>query len=278
MNIKTAAGIVTYNPDINDLKQNIDAVKEQVDYVVLSDNGTKDISALRALISTYDENVILIYNNSNLGIAAALNIIFAKVGELSCDWVLTLDDDSVCPDNMIRTYIDFLEHSTDNIGILCPVIKDKNIGIIDGCDKPYEYIRRCITSGAFTSYAAWKSIGGFDEKLFIDGVDFDFCDRLIMSGYRVIRIKNTELLHELGHIKKRHILFIPVMVKNHSARRKYYIMRNRVYLSRKEKQKFRNLSSFLFLMKFSLITLLYEKDKKEKLGSIFRGYRDGFNM
>lgn len=32
----------------------------------------------------------------------------------------------------------------------------------------------CITSGSLTSVEAWQKIGGFDEWLEIDGVDFDF--------------------------------------------------------------------------------------------------------
>jgi rhamnosyltransferase len=278
MNIKTAAGIVLYNPDLKRLKQNIDAVINQVDCVILSDNGSANTNELNNILENYGENVIIIHNHANLGIASALNIIFRKASELGFNWVLTLDDDSVCPDNMVRNYLDFMNTSTDRIGILCPVIRDKNAGIIEGCVSSCDYIKRAITSGAFTSCSAWKEIGGFDEKLFIDGVDFDFSDRLRMSGYSIIRLKNTELLHELGHMTSHRFLFWTVKVQNHSAQRKYYIVRNRVYVSRKEKQRLYALTSFCFLVKFGLTIILFEKNKGEKLSAIVRGYADGFKM
>jgi rhamnosyltransferase len=278
MNLKTAAGIVLYNPDTDRLKQNIDAVIHQVDYVILSDNGSSNTDEIDSLLDSYDKNVIIIFNHANLGIASALNIIFRKAGELGCDWILTLDDDSVCPDNMVSNYISFLESSSDRAGIICPVIKDKNVGIIEGCTQPYEYIRRSITSGSFTSYAAWWDVHGFDEKLFIDGVDFDFSDRLITAGYKIIRLKNTELLHELGHMTSHRFLLWHVKVQNHPALRKYYIVRNRVYVSKKEKQRLYALTSLLFTIKFSLTVILYEKDKKKKLSSIMKGYADGLKM
>ena len=41
---------------------------------------------------------------------------------------------------------------------------------------------------------AWEQIGKFDEWLFIDLVDNEFCKRLIVSGYTILR------LNERSHI------------------------------------------------------------------------------
>ena len=38
----TAAGIVLYNPDINRMNENINNIINQVDYVILVDNGSKN--------------------------------------------------------------------------------------------------------------------------------------------------------------------------------------------------------------------------------------------
>ena len=40
-------GIVLYNPDIPRLRENISAIKPQVDKVVLIENGSKDTSYLK---------------------------------------------------------------------------------------------------------------------------------------------------------------------------------------------------------------------------------------
>lgn len=56
-----------------------------------------------------------------------------------------------------------------------------------------EFIDFCITSASCTNLAVWKEVGGFDERLFIDLVDNEFCKRLIVSGYKILRLNNLVL-------------------------------------------------------------------------------------
>lgn len=58
-----------------------------------------------------------------------------------------------------------------------------------------------ITSGSLTNLDAWKAIGGFDEKLFIDLVDTEYDIRALMKGYCSYRINTVVLTHEIGHIE-----------------------------------------------------------------------------
>ncbi len=278
----TAAGIVLYNPDINRMNENINAIINQVDYVILVDNSSENKSDIEAAIQHSfhsSDKVIIKFSQKNNGIAWALNQIFKIAEAQGVKWVLTLDQDSVCPPEMIEKYIKYFA-STDKskIGILCPTIVDKNAGIIEGDVYKTETVKRCITSGSFTSLAAWKQIRGFDEKMFIDGVDFDFCDRLRMNGYKIIRIGSVCLTHELGKITTHRFLFKTVKVQNHSALRKYYIVRNRFYLSRKEKKPFAVIKSFFFVIKFSATIVLYEKNRRKKLKAVFKGMCDGLKL
>lgn len=278
----TAAGIVLYNPDINRMKENINAIINQVDYVILVDNGSKNKSDIEAVIEHSFHNsdkLIINLSQKNNGIAWALNQIFKIAEEQSVKWVLTLDQDSVCPSDIIEKYINYSSSISKNkIGILCPTIVDKNAGILEGDVHKTEEIKRCITSGSFTSLAAWKQLGGFDEKMFIDGVDFDFCDRLRMNGYKIIRIGSICLTHELGKITTHRFLFKTVKVQNHSALRKYYIVRNRFYVSRKEKNTFAIITSFFFVVKFSATIVLFEKNRRKKLKAVFKGMCDGLKL
>lgn len=278
----TAAGIVLYNPDINRMKENINAIINQVDYVILVDNGSKNKSDIEAAIEHSFHNsdkLIINFSEKNNGIAWALNQIFKIAEEQSVKWVLTLDQDSVCPSDIIEGYIKYSTSISKNkIGILCPTIVDKNAGILEGDVHKTEEIKRCITSGSFTSLAAWKQLSGFDEKMFIDGVDFDFCDRLRMNGYKIIRIGSISLTHELGKITTHRFLFKTVKVQNHSAPRKYYIVRNRFYVSRKEKNTFAILTSFFFVIKFSATIVLFEKNRRKKLKAVFKGMCDGLKL
>ena len=46
--------------------------------------------------------------------------------------------------------------------------------------------------------AAAEAVGGFDESLFIDGVDFEFGLRLNRHGYRVLILRQATLEHRPG--------------------------------------------------------------------------------
>lgn len=285
MKDKTAAGIVLYNPDIRRMNENIDAIINQVNYVILVDNGSDNKADIEKALPE-SEKIIIQYNDKNSGIARALNQIFRMSAKYNVKWILTLDQDSVCPADIVSGYEHYLCESEpegsgsddSRIGILCPTIVDKNAGVIEGGPDKAAPIKRCITSGSFTSCTAWKKIHGFDEKMFIDGVDFDFCDRLRKNGYQVIRVGNIRLTHELGKMTAHRFLFATVKVQNHSAKRKYYIVRNRFYLARKEKDILDIFRSFFFVIKFSATIILFETDRRAKLHAVFRGMRDGFRL
>jgi len=110
------AGIVLYNPDISLLKKNIEAIRNQVAKVALVDNGSDNIAEVQSLINKY-ENACLISNDDNLGIAKALNQIMERAKEENAQWVLTLDQDSICPDGMVKKYQAYIN---DNVGMICP--------------------------------------------------------------------------------------------------------------------------------------------------------------
>lgn len=279
------AGIISYNPDIDRLIENVSAICNQVSYVIIIDNGSENYDELSAKLIRFD-NVILHASKENKGIAWALNRCFTIAQKEHAKWVLTLDQDSVCPADMIEKYDAYLTKigkrtpidKINRIGILCPTIVDRNVGTIEGNTSHSQTIRKCITSGALTAFTAWEAVGGFDEKMFIDGVDFEFCDRLWENEYYIIRVANIELLHELGQMTTRRFLFKKINVKNHSALRKYYITRNRFYVARKHKQPFSITKANLSAAKSFFTVLLFESDKKAKCKAIIKGARDYRDM
>lgn len=66
---KIYAGIVSFNPDVKRLKQNIEAITPQVDDVVVFENGS---DRQREITETI-KGVRFIHAATNLGMAAALN-------------------------------------------------------------------------------------------------------------------------------------------------------------------------------------------------------------
>lgn len=268
-----SAGIVIFNPDINRLKENISAVIVQCAHVYLVDNGSNNIDEVKKLLNQYNHSkVSVLCNMENQGIAKALNQLASEAQKGGFDWILTLDQDSVVPSNIIEEF----EKYTNNLntGMLCPVICDRNKGVVVEAKDNYKEIDECITSGSLLNIKAWRKIGGFDESMFIDGVDFDICYRLRKNGYKILCIQSVVLLHELGRIVYHRFIFWKVLVKNHSAFRKFYIARNTVYLARKEHTNI--IKAILQNVKLFLIVVCYEDDKWKKSKKILQGTIDGF--
>ena len=270
-----SAGIVLFNPDIKRLKENIDAVIVQCAHVYLVDNGSGNIDEVLELLEEYKKSKIsVICNAKNHGIAKALNQLASAAQKDGYEWLLTLDQDSVSPCNIIEEFEKYITYQ--DIGILCPVIYDRNKGEEIKAKEGSIEIDECITSGSLLNIKAWNKIGGFDENLFIDGVDFDICYRLKKNGYKILCIQSVVLLHELGHIEYHRFLFWRVLVKNHSAFRKYYIARNIIYIAKKRKSVLLVVKGLLQEIKMLGIVILYEEDKLNKSRCICRGIYDGF--
>lgn len=262
------AGIVLYNPDINRLKENIEAIIDQVGELLLIDNNSGNIDEILAITKEKKSNKIhLVHNDSNKGIAYALNIICSEAEKRHYEWVVTLDQDSVCPSNLVNQFSKHI--STSNIALISPFIQDRNMSRKEISKAEVEEINQCITSGSMLSLKDWKAVGGFDESMFIDGVDFDYCIRLRKNGRKIIKVNNVVLLHELGNIEIKHFLIWNVIVKNHAPFRKYYIARNTIYLARKHRTSV--IKAYLQVVKQFLICAFYEKDKAIKCKEIIKG-------
>ena len=265
-----AACIVTYNPELARFSECLSAVAEQVEHVFVVDNGSNETSGVEALSREYD-NAIFVPLGENKGIAAALNMGCTAADEKRCTAVLTLDQDSICEDGLVEK---LAAHLAKDVGIAAPWISYAgNEEYYDlPQDGPYE-VEWTITSASLTSIDAWRKIGGFDEALFIDSVDRDFCIRLRRAGYRVVIDPATSLSHELGDMRCVRILGKVIHITNHSSFRKYYIARNKILLAKKGEissaECVREISQEFFK------ALLLEDNKASKISRLMRGIVDG---
>lgn len=268
--VRVCAGIVTYNPEIELLKKNIYAISDQVSDVIIVDNGSKNLDDWSK--EFLSDKVKIICNNGNLGIAKALNQICRYGIENGYDYVLTLDQDSVAPLNLVEQLV---QRMNSNIAIVAPnIVYRNNEKYADQITKGCEEVEWVITSASLTNLKVWKEISGFDEYLFIDGVDRDFCIRARNNKYKIVKDYDICLKHELGNLKCRKRFGKVVYVTNHSAFRKYYMARNAIYLDRKLGLK----TSKSYIGKLFLKTFLYEDHKTDKIVAIIKGIYDGNKM
>jgi len=268
---KFCAGIVTYNPDLEKLDTNIAEIIDQVEEVLICDNGSNNLSDIKKLMKGYPKGQLLTFSE-NKGIAAALNCLAREAFAKGYGWILTLDQDSVCPSNLINT---FEQYTDDNIATLSPKIVYRNNEQYNTLpNSNLEEVQWAITSASFTNLKVWEKIDGFDEKLFIDKVDYDFCIRARREGYKILKINNIKLIHELGNLKCRKVFKRTIYVTNHSAKRRYYMIRNVFYLSGKLnvghpwEHTIKNVVKIIF----------FEDNKMEKVKEIKKGIIDGHKM
>ena len=280
MMCKVAAIIVSYNPDSN-LFDSINLLLNQVEKVIIVDNGSKE-KYVKYIKSINEDKIEIILNKENLGVATALNIGVRKALENGYEWILTMDQDSkASPDMVIKmfnVYNSINREERKDILSIFPNFVDERIQSIEENSNmnSYEYVDADITSGNLLRKEVFEKVGFFDDSLFIDLVDTDFCMRLNEKGIKMIKIRDAVLYHSLGESKTIKGILGSFNTSNHSALRRYYMTRNRFYIW----EKYKGLNSFtlnrdkkLFKKEFVKI-ILGEKDKVNKIKMVLRGYKD----
>ncbi|MCA0772206.1 glycosyltransferase family 2 protein [Vibrio vulnificus] len=274
--MKISAIIVTYNPDVERLSENIESIKKQVDFVILIDNNSANFNCFSNLIS--NDNMFFIRMESNFGIASALNHGIKKAKNLGCEYVITLDQDSVASDSMVNGLVE-ASKLNDDTSMIGPTINDYNTEIQEH-KQGIELAPFLITSGALAKVDDLISVGLFDERLFIDCVDFDLNLRLISSGFMVYRTNDVYLNHEIGRKEQKKLFCRKFYILNHSDFRVYHMARNRIFLM----LKYRNVQCYpLFedikhFVSRTLGMLIFESDKGKKFLATVKGIRDGFTL
>lgn len=289
-----AVGIVLFNPENEDrVHRGLYSILEQVEQVYIFDNSTKKHGI------TFPAKVTYLTEHENKGIAYALNRIMEKAEADDYTWVVTMDQDSILPNGLIKAFEEDIHDS--NIGIICPQVIDSRRSYMEVNKEPKnEYVDFCITSASCTNLEAWKSAGGFDEWLFIDLVDNDFCKRIIASGYKILKLNNFILDQEFGKIipksEKKQIFWNKVAKTLHndnfgklgysklvSPIRVYYTCRNILYVNKKLKKYGRtgykdnySCNGFIgFLVSFVAPSILRAQNKLKVIKAAWTGLRDG---
>ena len=275
--IKTeiCAGIVTFNPDLIDLRKNIEAITEQVGKVIIVDNGSSNTREIDKLISKYT-NIQIEYNDVNLGIARALNQLLDIANKNKYKWILTLDQDSICFPNIIQKMLKYI--NLPNAGMITAAVIDEGIGKLQYSEQEISVIQYCITAGCLTNIDICRKLGGFDEKMFIDSVDHEMCLRLTARGYKIYQLNVEGIKQKIGY--QAHVVNIlnkKIVIFNHSSKRTYYIVRNNIYVARKYKRFLgkRYYRKLLTSINKTIEFVLFENNKLEKIRMCTKGLIDG---
>lgn len=255
----------------------VEALRPQVGRVLIVDNGsgapTQDV--LRGFERM--DGVLVERLGANLGIGRALNVGVAHARRDGFSWLLTMDQDSVVAADMLAAYARAVADQPDGgtLVSLSPAIEDE--ARPREAAHGVERVRYAITSGNLVWVDVFDRVGTYDEALFIDCVDFDFCLRLRAAGHEIHRVADARMTHRLGEPSN-----VPRAVRRyyarHSPTRRYYMFRNYLYLAERHIKRFPWFIVKLGLLHLVLLPLvaLHDSEPARSLQAIGAGVRDYF--
>lgn len=243
---KICAVVVTFHPEGAVLQRLLTALLEQVAHVVIADNGSGDV--LPAVVATLPrDRVTVLAMGENLGIAAALNQGVQAALAQGSSHLLLSDQDSLPAPDMVASLLaacDARQAAGERVAAVGPRFLD------DRAENPPPFMRTeglrlerltcasraavlpvdyLITSGSLIPSDTWSAVGGMEESMFIDYVDYEWGMRAASRGYRCFGVCGAGMGHALGDEPRR---FAGMKVPVHSPLRHYYLFRNAIWLYR----------------------------------------------
>ncbi|MBT8390612.1 MAG: glycosyltransferase family 2 protein [Ignavibacteria bacterium] len=265
-----AAVIILYNPD-KSIIANLESCRKQVDKLFVVDNS-EGLEETRIKIET-GPDIEIFSHNENLGVATALNIAAKQALKDEFDYLLTLDQDTLIPEDLVSKLL-FTIQSDKMAAIAAPFYSNINYDL-KPLQKDLSLPLVVPTSANLLNLIAFREVGNFNDNLFIDYVDFDFCMRLKLMGYKILQNNSIVVKHSVGNLVKDNFLGFKFYTTNHPPLRLYYRTRNRFYLRKTYKSYFPDFfrKDLVNLLKQLVKMILVEKNKFQKLKMIVLGYR-----
>lgn len=254
--------VILYHPSQQNFLY-IQQYADQLDSLVLFDNSPESNQDLVDRMG-FSENVVYHWNQGdNIGLGEPINRLVAKLQDSDFDWVLTFDQDSLPADDMILKMRQFIDSDgcVEDIAIVSPLAVTEKINherylgrsvaedsLTARMMQEYglEQIKKwglppclhtcfIVQSGMLQRIKTIHALGGYDENLFIEAVDYDYVVRCLQHGYNTIQLNDCFMMHEVEddqyELKKDH--WRKVMVNKYSPLRYYYRYRNMLYCKNK---------------------------------------------
>ncbi|QGZ60698.1 glycosyltransferase [Paraburkholderia acidisoli] len=278
VNRKLHGVVVLYNPGVEVIDA-IESYRQCLGHLYIIDNSERRNEQVFSRLSLLPQSTY-IGEYENKGVALALNIGAREAIKNGAQWLLTMDQDSTFRAAELEKFLDAFEalrSRHDEIGILSPSHNDKGV-------KGLEVRPVVMTSGNILNLHAFTCVSGFEEKLFIDAVDYDFCLRLKNSKFTVFQINDVMLDHKLGTTKEISFIGFRRSISVHSPLRRYYMTRNALYYWRKHfwKHPIFVVSEIMKFSKNFIEIMLFSENRRADFGYMIRGiidyYRGNFGQ
>lgn len=219
--------VILYNPDKEQVKQNILSYISQLDRLIIWENTPVPTLYLK-FEKEIESKIVRMGYGRNTGIGIPLNSAVRFGQENNFTHLLTMDQDSCFGENM---FADFLHSIVEE--------KEDKIASFSANTHPYDNLQPIqeekdisITSGTVYKLEIFKDVGYFREDLFIDAIDTEYCFRLRKKGWKIIQFNKVYMHHILGNTTVTPFLWGKLISPNYPAQRTYYLIRNSLLVKR----------------------------------------------
>ena len=265
-----AGSIILFNPD-SAVNQNIETYLANIGHLYIFDNSPAQSIQLPEAIKN---KASYYFNGANWGISKCLNKALELAQKDGYEYLLTMDQDSSFNNEEFKDYLYLVkeyEQKTADITIGCYGVstntQPKNDSVLTD--------QLLITSGSILNIPVALNLGGFDEKLFIDFVDHEFCLRLFANNYHTVLFQKIQLVHEFGTPKK---VLSPLLKKEnrkiYNPQRIYFMVRNFFYIKKRYHHLIKDKNLPFSITNILKNALLYNGEFVKTASSILKGYYD----
>lgn len=263
--MKILAIIVTYYPDKALLVENIKAIIDSVDKILLWENTPADESLKYRLPQNKKIEYVSNYINS---ISYALNYGWKYANEKGYDCLLTMDQDSVW--ESFDAFLDMVSSRYGDNMIYAPVIAP---GKYD--DKESFVVDWTITSGMLVPISVLNQVGGYCELFNIDGIDMDFCLKAKEHNISVVILRNGVLHQRYGTPMVRYIMGKRITCSNYMPYRLFEIIYSHIVIFFVHNISIRSRIWIIrqCMVDIPLKILLFEDNKIQKIKAICSGFK-----
>jgi rhamnosyltransferase len=275
--------IVSYRPDVAQLARLCQCVLIDGAKAIVVDN-TEEPGPNSIELPDGCELVTL---GKNTGIAHAQNVGVARALDAGAAALVFLDQDSKIEPGFLGSLVTPLQPGVPCITSPLYVDDDSNVALPSarlgrfglpiavygtGTTDPYP-VDIVISSGTAATKEVFAVAGVFDEALFIDGVDSEWCLRCRSKQIPIHVVPSAVMRHRIGG---RPIRLGRLTVFQHSPIRCYYQIRNCFHMMRRKYIPFgfalRHMMSVLF---GRIVLLFFVRNRIKYLRAYFAGLRDG---
>lgn len=205
MNKGVVAVVVTYNSYVERLTELLSQLVTQCTIVVV-DNSDQHASRDFVRLACERLGVCCLMLGDNFGIAHAQNIGIAWARDRAAEDILLMDDDSIPTKSLVVDLLNARRTSQLHpVVVSARTINENGEDISNRGPRTSVGLTPCselTSSGTLISASIFDRVGVFDDRLFVDCVDFEWGWRARTSGVPLVLCDGVAIQHRLGETSR----------------------------------------------------------------------------